>query len=214
LRITRAVLAHATAALADILRFDTPADQALSRYFRSHRNLGQSERAFVAEAVFAVLRRKRSLEAAAGSAEPQALLVAALLRVQGLSARALEGLIDEELTRRIRQGTSAPLPPAMQADLPDWLWQRLSAQHGEDEALRLARGLLNPAPLDLRVNLARMERPATGSRARSRPIRPPACASRESRRSTATRCSRRGCSKSRTRAASCSRGYWRRAAGK
>jgi 16S rRNA (cytosine967-C5)-methyltransferase len=160
LRITRAVLAHATAALADILRFDTPADQALSRYFRSHRNLGQSERAFVAEAVFAVLRRKRSLEAAAGSAEPQALLVAALLRVQGLSARALEGLIDEELTRRIRQGTSAPLPPAMQADLPDWLWQRLSAQHGEDEALRLARGLLNPAPLDLRVNLARMERPA------------------------------------------------------
>ena len=45
-----------------------PADETLSRYFRDHRELGQQERAFVAETVFAVLRRKRSLEAAAGSA--------------------------------------------------------------------------------------------------------------------------------------------------
>jgi 16S rRNA (cytosine967-C5)-methyltransferase len=157
-RITRAVLAHARAALSMVLRLDAPADQCLSRYFRDHRNLGQNERAFVAEAVFAVVRRKRSLEAAAQSSEPLALLAAALLRVQGLSGRALEGLVDESLIRRIRQADGSALPAAVRADLPDWLWERFAQQYGEDEALRIARGLLNPAPLDLRVNLARIER--------------------------------------------------------
>jgi 16S rRNA (cytosine967-C5)-methyltransferase len=52
----------------------------------------------------------------------------------------------------------------VRADLPDWLWERLVAQHGEDEALRIAQGLLNPAPLDLRVNLARTGREAAQAR--------------------------------------------------
>ncbi|MGH8518822.1 MAG: RsmB/NOP family class I SAM-dependent RNA methyltransferase [Panacagrimonas sp.] len=134
MRATRALVAHAQAALSRILRFDAPADQLLSRYFRDHRNLGQNDRAFVAETVFAILRRKRSLEAAAQSSEPAALVAAAL-----------EPVVADEF------------PPAVRADLPDWLWQRLARQYGEDEAQRLAQGLLNPAPLDLRVNLARIE---------------------------------------------------------
>ncbi|HSA91124.1 MAG TPA: RsmB/NOP family class I SAM-dependent RNA methyltransferase [Burkholderiales bacterium] len=141
-----------------MLRFDAPADQVMSHYFRSHRNLGQAERAFIAEAVFAALRRKRSLEAAAGSAQPQALLAAALVRVQGHSARALQDLFDESLLRRLRQPPAGDLPAAVCADLPDWLWQRLAREQGADEALRIAQGLLNPAPLDLRVNLARIDR--------------------------------------------------------
>jgi 16S rRNA (cytosine967-C5)-methyltransferase len=158
------VLAHARAALAQMLRFDAPADQVLSQYFRNHRNLGQHERAFVAEAAFAVLRRKRSLEAAAGSAEPQALVAAALVRIQGLSARALQELFEPELLRRLREGRAHELAAAVRADLPDWLWQRLAQQHGEEQAMRIAHGLLNPAPLDLRVNLARVDR--AGARAR------------------------------------------------
>jgi 16S rRNA (cytosine967-C5)-methyltransferase len=157
-RISGAVIAHARAALAGMLRFDAPADQVLSRYFRAHRNLGQAERAFIAEAVFAVLRRTRSLEAAAGSAQPEPLLAAALLRVQGHSARALQGLFDENLLRRLRQPAPDDLPAAVRADLPDWLWERLAKEQGADEALRIAQGLLNPAPLDVRVNLARIDR--------------------------------------------------------
>jgi 16S rRNA (cytosine967-C5)-methyltransferase len=156
--VTRALLAHAGGAVSRIVRFDAPADQLLSRYFRSHRNLGQNERAFIAETVFAVLRRKRSLEAAAGSAQPQPLIAAALLRVLGFSARALEGLFDEALLRRIREARSDTASHAVRADLPDWLWDQLAKEYGDDEALRLAQGLLNPAPLDLRVNLARIER--------------------------------------------------------
>ena len=160
MRVTRALLAHAGSATSWVLRGDAPADQLLSRYFREHRSLGQNDRAFVAETVFAVLRRRRSLEAAAGSAEPHAMVAAALLRVLGHSARSLGGLIDEPLLARIRQSNTAELAPAVRVDLPDWLWERLVAEHGEDEALRIAQGLLNPAPLDLRVNLARTERAA------------------------------------------------------
>jgi len=157
-RVGAALLRHAETALGELLRFAAPADQTLSRYFREHRELGQKDRAFVAESAFSVLRRRRSLEAAAGSAEPNALLIAALLRVLGLSGRALEDLADAELVRRIRSAQSDALPDAVRADLPDWLWQRLAAEHGRDEALRIAQGLLNAAPLDLRVNLARTSR--------------------------------------------------------
>ena len=153
-----ALLTSAAAALVQILAFQGPADQALSRYFRGHRQLGSRERAFVAEAAFAVLRRKRSLEAAAGSAAPAALIAAALMRVLGYSGRSLRGLVDEPLLARIRAARSELLPEAMRADLPDWAWERLAAQYGGDEAMRIAQGLLNAAPLDLRVNLARVSR--------------------------------------------------------
>ena len=156
-----ALLAHAEALVGELLSFAGPADQAVSRYFRTHRELGQNDRAFVAEAVYAVLRRRRSLEAAAASAAPRALLLAALSRVQGLSARALEGALrpgEAAILARARAARDADWPAAVRADLPDWLWQRLEAEQGPVEAMRIAQGLLNPAPLDLRVNLARTDR--------------------------------------------------------
>jgi len=157
-KLASAVFRHAEAAVRELLRFAGPADQLLSRYFRSHGELGQRDRAFIAEASFAVLRRRRSLEAAAGSAEPRALLAAALLHTLGFSGRALGELVDQELVERVRSARAEALPDAVRADLPDWLWQRLAAERGRDEAMRLAQGLLNPAPLDLRVNLARIGR--------------------------------------------------------
>ncbi|MEK6245378.1 MAG: RsmB/NOP family class I SAM-dependent RNA methyltransferase [Pseudomonadota bacterium] len=157
MRPTPALLAHAEAALAELLTFSRPADQALSAYFRSHRNLGQQDRAFVAETVFAVLRRKRSLEAAAGSAAPHALAIAALIRVFGLSGRALEDN-DAALAARIKSAETGNFSEAVQADLPDWLWRRLTAEYSSPEAMAIARGLLSPAPLDLRVNLAKLSR--------------------------------------------------------
>ena len=178
-RLTPALIAHAVATATEVLRFAGPADETLSRYFRSHRALGQTERAFVAESVFAVLRRKRSLEAAAGSGEPRLLVAAALVRVLGYSGRALAGLLDDELIARLRGAKAESFPPAVRAELPDWLWLRLVAAHGEAEAMRLAQALANPAPLDLRVNLARAGRDevlaqlqASGLEARATPYSP------------------------------------------
>jgi 16S rRNA (cytosine967-C5)-methyltransferase len=158
LRLTPALLGQAVAVATEVLRFSGPADETLSHYFRGHRALGQTERAFIAETVFAVLRRMRSLEAAAGSAQPRLLVAAALVRVLGYSGRSLAGLFDDELIARLRAATSESMPPAVRAELPDWLWQRIAAAHREEEGLRLAQALANPAPLDLRVNLARASR--------------------------------------------------------
>ena len=65
-RFTPALFAHAEAVLGQLLSFDHPADAVVSRYFREHRELGHADRAFVAETVFAVLRRGRSLGWAQG----------------------------------------------------------------------------------------------------------------------------------------------------
>ncbi|MDX1376596.1 MAG: RsmB/NOP family class I SAM-dependent RNA methyltransferase [Burkholderiales bacterium] len=162
-----ALLRHAEAVLGELLAFAAPADQVVSRYFRAHPALGQRDRAFIAETTFAVLRRKRSLEAAAGSAQPRALLIAALVRIQGFSLRALGDRLlpgDRATAERARGARPEALGDAVRADLPDWLWARLVDAHGADEALRIAQGLLNPAPLDLRVNLAKIDREAALAR--------------------------------------------------
>ena len=155
MRPTPALLAHTQAVLARLLEFSAPADQTLSGYFRGHRAMGQRDRAFVAETAYAVLRRKRSLEAAAGSGTPRDLITAALVRVFGHSGRALG--LDADLATKLRAPVSA-LSGAVQAELPDWLWERLTVQQGATEAAAIARGLLAPAPLDLRVNLAKRSR--------------------------------------------------------
>src|SRR6185312_3583250 len=143
-RLGRGTLRHAAAALSRLLEFSQPADETLSRYFRAHPELGQQERGFVADA--------------AGSATPEALVAAAAIKVLGLSARSLEGLVEPQLAEQIRAFSFAGMPAAVRADLPDWLWDMLVADYGEAQAERIAAAMLNPAPLDLRVNLARTSR--------------------------------------------------------
>ena len=171
---TPGLMAHAETVLTQLLAFAGPADQTLSAYFRKHRQLGPRDRAFVAEAAYAVLRRRRTLEAAAGSSAPRLLLLAALVRQFGLSGRALG--LESEFIARLRSVDAAALAPAVQADLPDWLWARLAEQQGGEEAVRIARGLFETAPLDLRVNLARLSRDDAlaqlGLEARATPLSP------------------------------------------
>ena len=50
-------------ALRAAISFAAPADAVLSRFFRDNPKLGSHDRAFVAEAVFGVLRHKRALDA-------------------------------------------------------------------------------------------------------------------------------------------------------
>ncbi|MBS0336408.1 MAG: RsmB/NOP family class I SAM-dependent RNA methyltransferase [Proteobacteria bacterium] len=167
---TKALIAHASEALSDVLRFSGPADQAVSRHFRNNRDLGQQDRAFVAETVFAALRRRRSLAMAAQSESPYSLVLAALVRLHGLSVRAVAEAVREKdlpLLERARAARAEELPMAVQADLPDWLWARLVAQHGEAEAMAIARGMLGAAPMDLRVNLAKATREAVMASLRS-----------------------------------------------
>jgi 16S rRNA (cytosine967-C5)-methyltransferase len=159
--VHRALLDSAVTALSRVLEFRHPADSVLSRYFRLHPDLGQGDRAFVAEAVFGVLRRKRSLEHLTGEREPRALILAWLARHSGYSARALADRLPDLDAKRLtayRAPALEPAPPAVVADLPDWLFDRLARELSADELTALGRALAEPAPLDLRVNSLRAER--------------------------------------------------------
>ena len=161
-RFTPALFAHAEAVLGQLLRFDHPADAVVSRYFREHRELGHADRAFVAETVFAVLRRGRSLEArCAGQLSDRARLLVALAVTRGWSQRELAPVLkpsEEEWLAAAKAMPDSEFPPAVRCDLPDWLYARLEAQFGAEEVLALAAALNQPAPLDLRINTLKASR--------------------------------------------------------
>ncbi|MEO8347203.1 MAG: RsmB/NOP family class I SAM-dependent RNA methyltransferase [Betaproteobacteria bacterium] len=159
------IRANQVAALASAIervrRFDVPADNGLRAFFRANPEMGQHDRAFVAEGVFALLRRMRSLEALAASNEPRKLALAVLVREQGRSLRDLEPALksaDETWLRAFKSRLHDPLPPAVAHDLPDWLWDRLGVAFGDDERVALARAWVTPAAFDLRVNPLRATR--------------------------------------------------------
>ena len=155
-RFTPALFRHAEALLSELLRSVFPADLVVSRYFRQHRDLGHADRGFIAETVFLVLRRKRSLSArCADELTSRRLLLAALACLQGMNRRQLEGVLSESESKWLAQAKAVKideLPPAIRLDLPDWLYAEFMAQYAADEVERLANGLNQPAPLDLRVN--------------------------------------------------------------
>ena len=161
-RFTPALFAHAEAVLGQLLTFEHPADAVVSRYFREHRNLGHADRAFVAETVFAVLRRGRSLEArCAGQLSDRHRLLACLAVVRGWSQRELAPVLkasEEAWLAAVKAASDADLPPAVRCDLPDWLYTRLESQFGADEVVPLAAALNQAAPLDLRANTLKMSR--------------------------------------------------------
>ncbi len=163
-RFTPALFAHAEAVLGQLLRFEYPADAVISRYFRDHHQLGHADRAFVAETVFAVLRRGRSIEArCAGRLSDRARLLVALAVVRGWSQRDLAPVLkasEVDWLAAAKAMAEEDFRPAVRCDLPDWLYGALEGQFGADEVLRLAAALNQPAPLDLRVNTLKTNREA------------------------------------------------------
>ena len=161
-RFTPALFAHAEAVLGQLLRFDHPADAVVSRYFREHRQLGHADRAFVAETVFAVLRRGRSIEArCAGQLSDRRRLLATLAVVRGWSQRELAPVLkanEEGWLAEVKAMSDADWPAAVRCDLPDWLYERLAVQFGADVVPALARAMNQSAPLDLRVNTLKTDR--------------------------------------------------------
>ena len=162
MRFTPALFNHTEALLSELLRSTFPADLVVSRYFRQHREMGHSDRGFVAETVYSVLRRKRSLSARClDDVTSRRLLLATLACVQGLNRRELDVVLLEAEGKWLAHAKSVKLedlPPAVRLDLPDWLYETLAAQFDEPELEALAIGLNQPAPLDLRVNLLKAER--------------------------------------------------------
>jgi len=142
-------------ALTVILPARAPADSLLRQFFRDNKNLGQKDRALIADTVYAALRRRRLLEQVTPRATPREIALAALVKVQGVGVGQIESqLSDAEkawLTALKAQDLDT-LPMGVRADLPDWVIDRMRKHMRDEEILMLARSLQQPAPLDLRVN--------------------------------------------------------------
>jgi 16S rRNA (cytosine967-C5)-methyltransferase len=81
--------------------------------------------------------------------------------------RELEDVARAADVRWLREFKARPddaLDAATLAELPDWLWGRLGAAYGDAARAEIARALLAPATLDLRVNTLRATRDAVRAR--------------------------------------------------
>ena len=164
--MTPNLIRQAAVMLSNILEFNSPADAKLSEFFRNNRDLGTKERAFVAESVYGVLRRLRFLSTVTANDEHDSddarkLILAWMLRIQGMSIQKMEPMLNEqqlEWAKAIKAKSTENLPLAVQADVRDWLWDKLVAQYGEKEALTIARSMHESATLDLRVNTIKATR--------------------------------------------------------
>ena len=149
-RFTPAIFHHAQKLLSELLRSEFAADRVVADYFRQHRELGHADRSFVADAVFTVLRRKRSLSArCAGELTSRRLLLAALACLQGMNRRELDAVLNEAESHWLAHAKAvqvSELPAAVRLDLPDWLHALLSEQFAADEIEPLVAGLNQPAP--------------------------------------------------------------------
>ncbi|WP_059413556.1 RsmB/NOP family class I SAM-dependent RNA methyltransferase [Cupriavidus basilensis] len=155
---------HIDRLLGKVLMFTRPSDVVVSYYFRENPKLGHRERGIIAEAVFAVLRRRVEFSqfAASGTGTSQRRL--ALLGLAATLGRDVltPFLLPEEgeWLDRLTTIERSSLAPRVRANLPEWLFDELAARHDQAFVEALGDAWLRPAPLDLRANLAKTSREA------------------------------------------------------
>jgi len=167
LALPRPFVAQAISLMAEVLKFERPADSVLSYHFKNHREMGHADRGRIAELVYGILRHLRSLRDVVARSEPPSpsearyLVLAALVRLQAKNLREIEHLIkgeDTEWFGRLKAAGQEKGSAAVRHEFPDWLETALSAMPA-DELDALARSLLVSAPLDLRINPLHARRP-------------------------------------------------------
>ncbi len=161
--LTRAQLDAIVHALAVVLPARSPADAILSQYFRDNKSFGSRERSLVGDTVYTALRRRRLLEHVTPHATPREIALATLVKLQGIGLGQIESVLrggEKEWLAALKALDLDTLPFEIRADLPDWVLERLKRGMDEAAVLELARGLQQPAPLDLRVNTHKAPRAA------------------------------------------------------
>jgi 16S rRNA (cytosine967-C5)-methyltransferase len=143
----------------ELLRFEQPADAAVTSLLRRHRELGPRERHALAETAFAVLRRRLLFEylAQAGAGPLERRLAALAWAGDPAVLRAALDADEQRWLDATRAVDPRGLPEAMRHNLPEWIAQPLQRLLG-DEFWSLAESLDTPAPLDLRVNVLKANR--------------------------------------------------------
>jgi len=142
-------------ALRTILPLAHPADTAL-RYFFQNERIGSNERALVAETVFGVLRHRLLLEqTCAGNPTPRRMALAHMVRFGGYNLREIEPVLkrdEKEWLTTVKGLKVEDQPLSVQAELPDWLVEKMRTSYSDEDILTIGRTMQQGAPLDIRVN--------------------------------------------------------------
>ncbi len=156
----KALLEATTELVHRVLAFEQPADRVAADFFRAERSLGVRERHTLAETLYAVLRRLLFYRQLALSGKGEAARRLAVLAWQG-NAGVLRAALADDAERAWVERCSAIdpalLPEPCRHNLPEWLAQPLQATLG-DEFWPWVDSVAVPAPLDLRVNVAKASR--------------------------------------------------------
>ena len=160
-------------ALTEIAAADKPADGILSAFFRSRRYIGSGDRSDIAENVYEILRRQARLnwwlEKYNHPTTPRARVICNLA-LNGQTFEKLAGLMtggmyapetmteaEEKLIHSLKGHTlfHPHMPEAVAVECPDWAEAALRQVFGgsfKDEMT----AMLEPAPLDVRINPSRL----------------------------------------------------------
>ena len=165
---------HLERLLPEMLSFEQPADRVVSRYFRAEPQLGNRDRALIAESAFAILRRKNEFSQLAVSGEGSQArrlallgLMSALSEGLGTSNRAESAIADlahvlkpgeYEWLVHVSKIDPETLNPLVRNNLPEWLWDAFGKYPGAESREALAKSLMHPALLDLRANTMKTTR--------------------------------------------------------
>jgi 16S rRNA (cytosine967-C5)-methyltransferase len=143
-----------------------PVTEAMKDWGLAHRFAGSKDRAAIASLVYDTLRRKASAAWLMDASTPRAAVIGTLRLQRGMSAEQISALFtgdrfapsalseDEAEKLSSRSLNDAPLPAA--GDFPDWIEPSLKRAFGDDVTSEL-QALTGRAPLDLRVNLLKVD---------------------------------------------------------
>ncbi|MEM8630222.1 MAG: RsmB/NOP family class I SAM-dependent RNA methyltransferase [Pseudomonadota bacterium] len=160
--MTPGARAAAAIEILDRILAGQPAEQALVRWARGARYAGSGDRAAVRDHVFDAVRRKRSLAHIAGRDDGRGLIVG----LAHADSWPLEAVFSGDGYAPPSLGAAERAPAdlgtadaAISADMPDWLWPRLTDHYGP-AATEIAAALQRRAPVWLRVNTLKTTRDA------------------------------------------------------
>jgi 16S rRNA (cytosine967-C5)-methyltransferase len=164
----KALLDECASLIEKVFKFDHPADAIVARHFRENKSLGPRERATLSDTVFAVLRERLRLESLARSGSGSKWRRLAILAFPGDRDFLKSALTEPEKAwlDACDKVADADLLAPHRHNLPEWLAAVLREQVG-DGFDALAASLLQPAPLDLRVNALKKKRDAVLAEIRS-----------------------------------------------
>ena len=133
-----------------------PADRQLSIFFKNNRHLGSHDRSDLSELYYGVIRNRRYLIENISEENPRKLILMYMMLILGKSIRELSNIVDNQdlMWLKEKKSNKAEIKGwASKLSMPDWLWGKLLEEYGEESAINLAKSLLSPANLNLRVNL-------------------------------------------------------------